>query len=93
MKDGFTQEELDSARNGWLQSRNVTRSQDNRLTGQLSNNLRLDRSMQWTKELEEKISTLTLDEVNKAMKKHVDHSKMVYVKAGDFAKLDKAIKP
>ena len=93
VKDGFTQEELDSARNGWLQSRNVTRSQDNRLTGQLSNNLRLDRTMQWTKTLEEKISNLTLDQVNKAMKKHIDHSKMVYVKAGDFAKLDKEVKP
>ncbi len=93
VKDGFTQEELDAARKGWLQSQNVTRSQDNRLTGKLSSNLRLDRKMSWEKSLEEKISNLTIEEVNAAMNKHIDHNKMVYVKAGDFAKVKKEIKP
>ena len=93
VKDGFTQEELDAARKGWLQSQNVTRSQDNRLTGKLSSNLRLDRTMSWEKSLEEKISNLTIEEVNAAMKRHIDHNKMVYVKAGDFAKVKKEIKP
>jgi len=90
---GFTQEELDSARNGWLQSQTVNRSQDRRLTGKLTNNLRLDRTMNWEKELEDKIKNLTLEQVNAAMKKHIDHNKMVYVKAGDFAKLKDVIKP
>ena len=93
MTDGFTQEELDAARNGWLQSQNVSRSQDRRLTGQLGNNLILDRKMEWSQELEDKIRGLSLKEVNMAMKKHIDHKKMVYVKAGDFEKAKKEIKP
>ena len=93
MKDGFTQEELDAARNGWLQSQNVSRSQDRRLTGQLGSNLILDRKMEWSQELEDKIRGLSLKDVNMAMKKHIDHNKMVYVKAGDFAKVAKDAKP
>jgi len=93
VNDGFTQEELDSARKGWLQAQNVNRSQDRRLTGKMNNNLRLDRKMNWEDMLESKIAGLTLDEVNAAMKKHIDHKKMVYVKAGDFAKVKKEAKP
>ena len=93
VKEGFTQEELDAARNGWLQAQNVNRSQDRALTGKLTSQLRLDRSMTWEKELEKKISMLSLEDVNAAMKRHIDHKKMVYVKAGDFAKLKDVIKP
>lgn len=93
VNEGFTQEELDSARKGWLQAQNVNRSQDRRLTGKMNNNLRLDRKMSWEDALESKISDLSLEEVNAAMKKHIDHNKMVYVKAGDFAKTKKEIKP
>jgi len=91
--EGFTQEELDAAKSGWLQSQQVTRSQDRSLTGQLSNNLRLDRSMMWSKELEDKIANLTVEDVNKAMKKHIDPKKMVYVRAGDFEKVKKENRP
>ncbi len=93
ISDGFTQEELDAARSGWLQSQQVSRSQDGQLMGRLNSNLRLDRTMEWTAELEEKMKNLTLDDVNAAMKKHVHPDKMVYVRAGDFEKLKKEIKP
>lgn len=93
INDGFTAEELDAARSGWLQSQTVSRSQDNRLTGELSSNLRLDRTMQWDKALEEKISKLTVSDLNKAMKKYIHPDKLVYVKAGDFAKVKKEMKP
>ncbi len=93
VNNGFTQEELDSARKGWLQAQNVNRSQDRRLTGKLNNNLRTDRKMQWEANLEEKIAKLTLEQVNAAIKKHIDHKKMIYVKAGDFAKVAKESKP
>ena len=91
--DGFTQEELDAARNGWIQAQNVNRSQDGRLSGMLTNNLRLDRNMDWTQALEDKIMKLSLADVNAAMKQHIHPDKMVYVKAGDFAKVAKEIKP
>jgi zinc protease len=92
-QDGFTQEELDAARNGWLQSQQVSRSQDGRLVGSLNSNLRLDRTFQWDKKMEEKMSKLTVSDVNAVMAKYLDPEKMVYVKAGDFEKAFKVIKP
>ena len=91
--DGFTEEELEAAKSGWLQAQMVNRAQDNRLTGELSSNLRLDRTMQWDKELEEKVSNLTVEDINRAMKTYIHPDKMVYVKAGDFAKVKKEMKP
>jgi len=92
--EGFTQEELDAAKSGWLQSRTVRRSQDGALVNALGNNLRVDRTLEWDKKLEEKIKNLTLSDINGAMKKHIDPKKMVYVKAGDFAKkLNKEERP
>ena len=90
---GFTQEELDAARTGWLQAQEVNRSQDSRLTGMLNSNLRLDRDFQFAKELESKIQNISLTEINNAMIKHIDAEKMVYVRAGDFEKVKKEIKP
>ncbi len=91
--EGFTQEELDAARSGWIQSQQVNRAQDRSLVYNLGNNLRLDRSLQWSKELEEKISNLSIEDVNKVMTKYMDPERMVYVKAGDFEKAFKEIKP
>jgi len=92
--EGFTQEELDAAKSGWLQSRTVRRSQDGALVNALGSNLRADRTLEWDKKLEEKIKNLTLSDINGAMKKHIDPKKMVYVKAGDFTnKLNKEVRP
>lgn len=91
--EGFTADELEAAKSGWLQSQQVTRSQDRSLTGQLSSNLRIDRTMMWSKELEDKVAKLTVEDINKAMKKHIDPKKMVYVRAGDFEKVRQESKP
>lgn len=91
--EGFTAEELEAAKSGWLQSQNVSRSQDGQLVGTLSNNLRLDRDMMWSQELEDKMAKLTVEDVNAAMQKHIHPDKMVYVRAGDFEKLNKEERP
>ncbi|MEM1325173.1 MAG: pitrilysin family protein [Bacteroidota bacterium] len=83
--EGFTEEEFEAAKKGWLEGQNVSRSQDASLSGQLNSNLFLDRDMMWSKELEEKVDNLTVKDVNAAMKKYVDLDKMVFIKAGDFA--------
>lgn len=92
-KDGFTQEELDAARSGWIQSQMVNRAQDRSLVNKLANNMRLDRDMTWDKNLEEKIMKLSLNDINKTMAKYLDTSKMIFVKAGDFEKAFKEAKP
>ena len=52
LKDGFTDEEVEAAKTGWLQSRQVSRAQDNELAGRLNTYLFLDRTLQWDAELE-----------------------------------------
>lgn len=94
LTDGFTQEELDAAKSGWLQSQTVSRSRDGSLVSKLNNYMVYGRSIMWDAELEDKISKLTVNEINAAMTKHIDLKKMVFVRAGDFAnKLNKKIKP
>lgn len=91
--EGFTKEELDAARSGWIQGQVVNRAQDRALLGKLANNMRLDRDMMWDKALEEKIMKLTVEDINKVMAKHMDPAKMIYIKAGDFEKAFKEVKP
>ncbi len=93
VKDGFTAEEIEAAKSGWLQSQEVSRAQDSGLAGKLNSYLFLDRDMNWDANLEKKIAELTPEQIHKAMKKHLDINKMVMIKAGDFEKAAKADKP
>jgi zinc protease len=89
IREGFTADELKAAKSGYIQSRQVSRAQDASLAGMLSNNLYLDRSMQWEAELEKKIESLTLEQVKTAAAKHIDPAKITIIKAGDFEKAKK----
>jgi zinc protease len=93
VKEGFSEEEVSAAKSGWLQSRQVARSQDASLVGVLNNYLEIDRDLSWDAQLEEKIAKLTPAQINQAMKKHLSLDKMIIVKAGDFAKVEKELKP
>lgn len=85
-KDGFTEEELTAAKSGWLQSRKVSRSGDNGVASTLNQYLFMDRTMNWDADFESKVEKLSLADVNNAMKKYLDYSKLIIVKAGDFKK-------
>jgi len=86
LTEGFTQEELDAAKQGWLEGQQLARSQDSGLAGALSGDLYFNRTVLWDGELEDTVRSLTLDEVNQAVRNRLDLSKMTIVKAGDFAK-------
>ncbi|MFN7928661.1 MAG: pitrilysin family protein [Blastocatellia bacterium] len=86
LKDGFTDEELKAAKSGWMQSRQVSRAQDNELAGRLTSYLFLNRTLAWDAELEKKVLALTPEQVNAAMRKYIDPNKISIIKAGDFAK-------
>ncbi|NOT37456.1 MAG: insulinase family protein [Saprospiraceae bacterium] len=85
LKDGFTEQEIKDAKSGLLQSRKVTRSQDNSLSGMLNNMSYLNRNMNFTLELEKRMESLTADQINSAFRKHVSLDKISMVKGGDFA--------
>ncbi|GMV06397.1 MAG: hypothetical protein AMXMBFR53_26730 [Gemmatimonadota bacterium] len=82
---GFTAEEMATSMQGLLEGRQLQRAQDASLSGQISSNLYFDRTFQFDAALEEKIRNLTLDEVNAAVRRHLDLAKITIVKAGDFA--------
>ena len=86
LKDGFEAKEIQEARGGWLQSRQVGRAQDAALARTLATDLYLDRTLAYDADLEKKVGALTGAEILAALKKHIDPAKISMFKAGDFAK-------
>ncbi len=64
----------------------MSRAQDNELAGRLNNYLFIGRTLQWDADLDAKLKALTPEQINAAMRRHIDPSKITIVKAGDFAK-------
>lgn len=89
LKEGITEEELAAAKKYVAQNNLVARSNDRQLSGMLNSYQFLNRDMKWNAAYEDKISKLTVEDVNKALKKHIDLSKMSLFKAGDFDKVKK----
>jgi zinc protease len=86
LKDGVTAAELDTAKTGYLQQEQNMRTNDMAITGTLSENLFVGRTMQFQAELEQKIKHLTPEAVNAALRKHIDPHRLSVVTAGDFNK-------
>ena len=84
LKEGFTAEEVAAAKTGDLQSRQVSRAQDNELASRLNNFLFFDRTLQWDADLEKKIQALSADQIAVAMRRHLDPKRITILKAGDF---------
>lgn len=87
LKDGFTAAELKDATSGYLQAQNVTRAQDRSLASKLSSNLFLKRTMKWDADLESKIASLKVEDVNAAVRKWIKPEKITYIQAGDFERV------
>jgi zinc protease len=84
LRDGVTADELDKARQGFLQTQQMGRSSDPALVGSLGGLRYLARTMAWDAALEKQIESLTPEQVNAALRKHLDPNKLVVVAAGDF---------
>lgn len=83
-ENGFTDEELESGRTGYLQQLRLIRSDDGRLASLLSSGLYLDRDLFFNAEREERLAALTLEEVNQAVAEWMKPDAMSYAIAGDF---------
>jgi zinc protease len=86
LKDGFTAEEVAAEKKAWMEQLVVVRTQDGSLASTLLNRERFDRTMKFDEAMEAKVGTLTLEQVNEALRKHVDPAAISYVRAGDFKK-------
>jgi zinc protease len=83
-QNGFSAAEFAEARKAYLDARVIGRSTDAALLNLISSHEQLDRPFSWDENLEAKIRTLTLDQVNAAFRKHIDPNGVSIVKAGDF---------
>jgi len=86
LKDGFTAEEINKFRPGYLEGRSQGRANDNELVGLVIARRFAGRSLAWDEDFEKKIAALTPDQVNAALRKYIDPKKIIIVRAGDFAK-------
>lgn len=93
LRDGFTQQEMDADRDGWLQSRQVSRAEDVLLCIMLNNHALDGRMLAWDQMLEDKVKALTPDQVLQALKRNLDPAVLVTVKAGDFKKTAATLAP
>lgn len=93
LEKGYSGEEIEAAKKSWLQSRQVSRANDGELVGRIAGNEYLGRTMAFDADVEEKVKTLTAEQVRTAMRKHIDTASMSFFKAGDFAKAASAVKP
>lgn len=85
LKDGFTQKELDAGRKGLLNFRRLGRAQDARLASGWVSNLYLNRTFAESAKVDAALESLTLSQVNDALRRHVDPAKFVSGVAGDFS--------
>jgi len=86
MEKGFTPEEVDAAKKSWLQLQQVNRAQEANLVSNLSSKRFWNRTMAFDSELEKKILALTPEQLQAAVRKHIDPSQISYFRAGDFVK-------
>jgi zinc protease len=84
LRDGITADELTQATHGYLQAQKVARASDAALTRMLANLSHVGRTMAYTAEVETKIAALTPEQVNTAVRQHIDPQALVIVTAGDF---------
>jgi len=84
IREGVTADELDQARQGYLQSLQVGRSSDAALAGALTSLRHLGRTFTYETEMEKKIKALTRDQVASAVRRHLDPKRLVIVTGGDF---------
>jgi len=85
LEDGFTEEEFEAARRGYLDAQQNGRSQDRSVAGMLNANLFFGRTMAFTAAEEQAIAELTLDEVNEALGKVISLDRISIFRGGDFA--------
>jgi zinc protease len=86
LKDGIEAKELEEGKEAYLEQLRVERADDSSLASSLVSTLHLGRTFAFHAEQDRKIAALTVEQVNAAIRKHLDPKKLVIVRAGDFKK-------
>jgi zinc protease len=86
VRDGFTDEEIQQAKQGYRQERVLGRSEDGALAAGWLGNLDLDRTYDFSRQFERKVEALTAEQLLSAVRQYLDLAKMTIVVAGDAKK-------
>ncbi len=84
VRDGISEKELATAKSGALQQRLQARAQDGNIASAWVAYLRLDRTFAFSKHFEDRMASLTVAEVNAAIRRLLIPRQLTVVKAGDF---------
>ena len=84
LNEGFTQAELDAGRKGLLNFRQLSRAQDGRVAAGWVSNLYLNRTFADSARVDAQLQSLTLAEVNQALKRYLKPEQLLLGVAGDF---------
>lgn len=84
VREGFTETEVNQAKQGLLNFRRLSRAQDESLAGNLVSNEWLGRDFKSSQALDEAIAKVTPAQALDAWRRHIDLSRLVWVLAGDF---------
>ncbi len=90
LKSGVTEEELEAAKKGYLQSLMVARTKDSSLARVIGENLQADRDMSYQQELENRVESLTPEMIVETARRYLDPKELIIVAAGDFASVKKS---
>jgi zinc protease len=86
LKDGFAADEVEEAKKGFLQSRLVARSDDGTVAVAWADDLELDRTFEFSRQLEQRIAALTPGQLLEVVRRYLEPAKMTFVIAGDAKK-------
>ena len=85
VQDGLSAQELQDAQKALLEETRIGLAQDAGLAARLSSQLHTGRTLAFTAAQLERLQTLSLDEVNTVLRRHLDPAGFLHVYAGDFA--------
>ena len=85
LTSGFSAEEVEAAKRGFLDGAQSRRSNDGGVAGTLVGNLILGRTMEFIEAHEAAIGSLSPEDIVAAMRRHIDPERISVFRAGDFA--------
>ncbi len=90
---GFTKDELEKSKSSWLEGNRTQLGDNGTLASLLRFYMRDDKELNYFTDFEAKVKALTLEQVNTALRKYFDKSKLVMVYSGEFEKGKTTDKP
>ncbi len=84
LRDGFSDAEVQNARQSLLNFRRLSRAQDDRLAQTLVHDLELNRTFEFADRIDKALARITATQVNAALRAHLKPDALAFVLAGDF---------